>query len=251
MKKQFGLVIIFCLLFATNTYLSFGENLEDWNFDEWETDEENSLDEIDVEGSEIMGTVHMQEEFLTNDLFKISVLAEDLASPVLGAAFHLSYDPSQVAFLKYEPGDFLEKGGGDPFYLVKDAGAKLIFGQTLRKEDSFPLGNGRLVDFYFQVLAKDKFAFKFSNGVISSLDTIRQDLDHIEWKDLLLDSTNTSQLQGAFNTDGSNLKTNSLNDLSFSPMLAALIIGAVLVAGSLIFFLRKQEKKKRHVICQF
>lgn len=133
------------------------------------------------------GKVYMQGEFLNGDILKISVWAENISSPTLGIAFHLKYDGDNLSFLKYLPGEFLEKGG-DPFYLVKnyETKNKVIFGETLRRDDSFPIGSGKITDFYFQIINEDQFSFNFDNSVLSTLETIRQDLDNVLFEDLFI-----------------------------------------------------------------
>lgn len=132
-----------------------------------------------------MGRIWMENEFLDGDLMKISVKASDLLSPVLGMAFHLNYDKDKIVFLRYEPGEFLEKGG-DPFYMVKNLPDqnKIVFGETLRHEDSFPLGDGIIVNLYFQILNDSEWKFVFDRGVVSGPDASRQDIDKISWEDL-------------------------------------------------------------------
>lgn len=133
-----------------------------------------------------MGKVFMDAEFLDSDILKISTKAGDMTSTVIGLAFHLNYDSEKLAFLRYEPGDFLEKGG-DPFYLVKNDKSKLIFGETLRRNDNFPLGDGEIASFYFQIIGGTQWQFNFEKGVVSGLDSTRQDIDKIEWEDLHVD----------------------------------------------------------------
>ncbi|MBD3331188.1 hypothetical protein GF354_06740 [Candidatus Peregrinibacteria bacterium] len=134
-----------------------------------------------------IGAVYMKGEFLDGDIIKISIYADGFTTPVLGIAFHMIYENEKVEFLKYEPGKFLENGG-DPFYLVDNnpLKQKIYFGSTLRREDKFPLGGDKLADFYFQNKNHEDFVFEFSDGVVSTLDTVRQDIDNIEWEDLHL-----------------------------------------------------------------
>jgi len=133
------------------------------------------------------GKVYIQGEFLDGDILKISVWAENISSPTLGIAFHLKYEGDNLGFLKYLPGEFLEKGG-DPFYLVKndEIKNKVIFGETLRRDDSFPVGSGKITDFYFQIINEEQFSFKFDNSVLSTLETIRQDLDNVLFEDFFI-----------------------------------------------------------------
>lgn len=132
--------------------------------------------------AETMGEVSMSGSRLDEDILKLSVQVEQIGSPVLGTAFHLLYPEDNLAFLRYQPGEFLERGG-DPFYLVKDDGGRIYFGQTLRSDDRFPIGKGLVVDFYFQILREAAADLSFENGVISTLDTVRQDLNNIDWVD--------------------------------------------------------------------
>ncbi|MBL4694744.1 hypothetical protein JKY72_05235 [Candidatus Gracilibacteria bacterium] len=145
----------------------------------------DSLDRMELESAP-MGVVKMQAEFLDSDLLKIEVLVSDMLTPVLGSAFHLKFPFEDLAFLRYEPGEFLENGG-DPFYLVKAEGSEVVFGETLRRDDNFPLGSGVLVSFYFQILEEKGFSFEFDRGVVSTLDSVRQDLDNIVFEDLFVE----------------------------------------------------------------
>ncbi|PIR54616.1 hypothetical protein COU74_04990 [Candidatus Peregrinibacteria bacterium CG10_big_fil_rev_8_21_14_0_10_36_19] len=129
-----------------------------------------------------IGKIQMSHSFLDRDLIEISVNAKDLSKQVLGIAFNLKYDEN-LAFLKYEPGNFLEQGG-DPFYLVHDNG-KIIFGETLRRNDEFPSGSGEVAKFVFEVKKGEKFQFDFEKGVVSTPETVQQDLDGIKWENLV------------------------------------------------------------------
>lgn len=129
----------------------------------------------------LSGNVLMNGEFLDDNILKISVSVNDLSAPVLGIAFHLIYDKVALHFLKYESGEFLERGG-KPFYLVSDGKTGIVFGQTLRKNDNFPLGSGEIATFYFEIVDGNEFNFAFDRGAISTLDIVMQDLSNIEWQ---------------------------------------------------------------------
>lgn len=149
-----------------------------YDFDDWGDFEEDT--ETLTSGS-VSGTA----EFLDGDILKISIALADIAEPVIGLAFHLKYDQTALGFLRYDPGDFLERGG-DPFYIVhNDAeNSAVIFGATLRGDDSFPVGDGTATHFYFQILNElPSFDFGFERAVISGLDSTRQDIAQIDWQD--------------------------------------------------------------------
>lgn len=134
-----------------------------------------------------LGTVRMEAKYVNPDLIELNVYVEEMIKPVLGMAFHLNYDAEKLDFLRYEPGEFMEKGG-DPIYLVSNhSDGKLVFGETLKRNDSFPVGTGKLVKIYFEIEDGDQFEFVFQHGVVSTLEEVRQDIDLIDWQDLKVD----------------------------------------------------------------
>lgn len=177
------------------------------------------------------GHVFTETEFLDGNILKLSINASEMVSPVLGIAFHLLYS-EKLVFLKYDPGNFLERGG-DPFYLVKndDYSKKIIFGETLRREDSFPVGDGTVADFYFQILEKGDFNFAFESGTISTMDSTRQDIDLINW-------TTTQKQENSYgqaSTFEAAKKSGSINKKTYA-------IGAIAFLGfaALFYFGKKQ-----------
>lgn len=187
MKKILLLIVgLVAMSFYQNSVLADDLDLNDDEIDEdlmdLFGDEGEELDLFENE-KDTNGSMYMEGLKLDGDLFQLSVFSKDLVSPTLGIAFHLNYEKDKLAFLKYEAGEFLEVGG-DPFYLVKNdvSGDKILFGETLRRNDSFPMGSGLVANFYFQILEEDNFKFEFLNGSVSTLDTVRQDLDKINWE---------------------------------------------------------------------
>lgn len=192
------ILTVFSLVYLQVSFAEAFEDAEDFeNFwDEEVLVEENDENfEMEEEVLDYMGIVKMESEFLDGDILKISVLAEEMQTPVLGLAFNLKFNKENVAFLKYQPGNFLERGG-DPFYLVtnNDENGKIVFGETLRRKDDFPIGTGRVADFYFQIREENGLKFTFENGVVSTLDTVRQDIEKIIWEDLSIDKNGDSTI---------------------------------------------------------
>lgn len=189
------------------------------------------------------GSVLMTGEFLDSNLLKISVEVEEMVTPLLGMAFHLHYQGDKLTFLKYEPGEFLERGG-DPFYLVKNLEDKseLVFGETLRRDDAFPLGEGRVVDFYFQIINDDKFELKFSRGVVSTLNTVRQDIDKIRWEDLVLEKGSN---KGLISSSGiQSYAPGMFTKIFSSKNLISLVIGLALLSCGVFYYLVKRPREK-------
>lgn len=190
-KNLIFIISVLSLFLLSAIYLETAYGWDDIEIDysDLESDFVEDFDQNDYGFSEeIMGSVYIEQEFLDGDILEISVFARDMAMPVLGLAFHLKYESGKLKFLKYEPGEFLERGG-DPFYLVQNSEEKseIVFGETLRRNDSFPLGEGLISVFYFQIVEQDALNFSFENGVVSTLDTVRQDIDKIVWENLRLD----------------------------------------------------------------
>lgn len=225
--------IALVLTAASLTYLetAFGESIDDWG----EMDASETSSEVATTGALASGSIDMQAQPLDHDILKISVMSIDMSTPVLGVAFHLNYEGGKIKFLKYEPGDFLEQGG-DPFYLVQNDEKKnqIIFGETLRRNNKFPTGSGKVADFYFQIVKKGPLNFNLKQGAVSTLDTVRQDIDKIVWNDLsldkngkkitdeiLLETLNSGQ---KIEVEDSNLPENFEIILSMSGVIIGLII---------------------------
>lgn len=227
--------------------VAFGAAIEGWS--EEITGDEN-VAEMSVEGVDTKGIIDMQAEPLDHDILKISVMSIDMSTPVLGLAFHLNYDGDKIKFLKYEPGDFLEEGG-DPFYLVQNDAKKneIIFGETLRRDDKFPTGGGKVADFYFQISKREAMNFNFKQGAVSTLDTVRQDIDKIAWNDLSLDKNGkkiTDEILSLNLNGDEKIEVDSFNlPENFGVILA---MGVVIIGlGSWIFVNNKKRKFHRSV----
>lgn len=205
-----------------------------YDFDDWDIAEEAFSN----------GIVQMESEPLDGDILRISVLAEEISTPVLGIAFYLNFDKDNLAFLKYEPGDFLERGG-DPFYMVKDKDGKIIFGEVLRRDDKFPLGKGVIVDFYFQILDHKDLSFEFERGVVSTLDTVRQDLNEITWENLYTDKNGEKKINKEEGTEGFvDGDVSTIHSSSSKFWLAGGIISAIIGLLIFIIFVKKKENKR-------
>lgn len=250
MKKIF-LTIFFIYISLSNSTLLRAEEFGDWYSETsfMESGEDNYAEEADdpnISTAALQGRVVINDEYLDGDLLKISVVAEDFRTPVVGIAFHLKYEDQLVTFLKYEPGEYLESGG-DPFYMVQndETGSKIIFGETLRGDDQFPLGEGKIADFYFQILNEQAIPFEFSKGVISTIEVIRQDIDHVEWKNLISSRLTDDQL--VFSSQdgvlGANISKKILKKLSFySPILW--LTSGIFIASAYLLIHQKYRKKR-------
>jgi hypothetical protein len=241
-----AITLLLAILSLTYLNVAFGAKVEGWSDDV--SGDGNDM-EMSVEDVDTMGQVDMHAESLDHDILKISVMSIDMSTPVLGLAFHLNYDDDKIKFLKYESGNFLEQGG-DPFYLVQNDEKKneIIFGETLRRDDKFPIGGGKVVDFYFQVAKREPMNFNFKQGAVSTLDTVRQDIDKIIWNDLSLDKDGkkiTDDILSGQMNDSKNMEINSANLPSNSGIILAM--GMVIIGlGIWVFISNKKRKKELH-----
>lgn len=194
---------------------------------------------------EMITTILLEEEFHNGDILEIKIKIEEAAKPILGSSFHLVFENEKLNFLRYEPGNFLERGG-DPFYLVTNNDNKIVFGQTLRSEDNFPLGEGSLATFYFQIIEGEEYTFEFSNAVLSTIDVVRQDLDNVFWQNAVIsrnaerDIWANSKLE--IKTGGNGFGIH-LEELKRKYLL--FIFPFTMLFGTLLYL--KFQEKKRHV----
>lgn len=190
-------------------------------------------------------TVYIEGQFLDGDILKISVSAKDVAEEILGIAFNLKYDKSALTFIKYEPGEFLEQGG-DPFYLVSndELSGKIVFGETLRRDDEFPSGMGKIADFYWQITEEGEFPFSFERGVIATLDSVRQDLKNVNWENAILSRQNEEMMIASEDEQAGILTTSRAQSIfDSSEIFTWLALGILLLAVGL--FVGKKLGSKR------
>lgn len=202
-----------------------------------------SEETIQIEPS---GEVYLSANKLDHDLLKLTVKAKDMTTGIIGIAFHLKYDKSKLSFLKYLPGSFLEKGG-DPFYLVKNdsQNGKIIFGETLRRDDSFPTGAGNIAEFYFQSKGERPYEFKFEKAVVSSMDETRQDLDKVVFKDMTIDTQKEEKNIDYSSKENKHLQANSSNSIEEGKTPYALIgLLSIFAIISLVLIIRLIKKRQ-------
>lgn len=235
--------IALVLTAASLTYLetAFGESIDDWG----EMDASETSSEVATTGALASGSIDMQAQPLDHDILKISVMSIDMSTPVLGVAFHLNYEGGKIKFLKYEPGDFLEQGG-DPFYLVQNDEKKnqIIFGETLRRNNKFPTGSGKVADFYFQIVKKGPLNFNLKQGAVSTLDTVRQDIDKIVWNDLSLDKNGkkiTDEILSETLNSGQKIE---VEDANLPENFEIILSMSGVIIGLIIWILVERKKKK-------
>lgn len=189
---------------------------------------------------ENMGRIELSAELLETDILKVTVSTKDIIKPVLGVAFALNYEKENLKFLKYIPENFLELGG-DPIYMVQDdqEKQKIIFGETLRRDDVFPVGGGDLATLFFQIINGDQYILEFQNGVISTLDIVRQDLDNIVWENAVFTKNKLTISKEKFTTEYSQ------NNIELKTKLL-IVLGIIIIPillGSIITFLIISKRK--------
>ncbi len=189
-----------------------------------------------------LGKVQMEGEFISSDVIKLTIKIADLSEGIIGGAFNLLYPSDDLLFLRYDPGTFLEQGG-DPLYLVKNTDGKIFAGITLRRNDSFPDGEGVLLTFYFQLNSGDNFDFTFDNGVLSTLKEVRQDLEKISWESLTMKRGDGDKVVYSSNAGGG-YQASILSFGSGTSLKFLLLVLSTLSGLLLIVFLKKRDDKR-------
>lgn len=106
-----------------------------------------------------------------------------MIDPLFGVAFDIHF-PDSLDFIRFEHGEFLEKGGS-PLYLVQtsEAGKSLTTGISLKYGDLVQTGSGTLISFYFKHGTPLPPSFSFEHTVASNLiQGTRRDLANIQWQ---------------------------------------------------------------------
>jgi hypothetical protein len=186
-------------------------------------------------------TVFLTHEFLEKEVLKITINVKNAVTPIIGAAFHLGFDLKKLDFLKYVPGDFLEKGG-DPMYLITQKSNKIIFGETLTSKDNLPVGEGEMAELYFQIKEEKPYNFSFENAVLSTLDTVMQDIEEVDWIDYEI--SDTIQKTEIFDTTTQeNILDKTMNFFSLKNVLLTLIPASALFFTLWTIYINKIKPK--------
>lgn len=184
------------------------------------------------------GKVKIEGYEISPGILEIEINAEKIELPVIGSAFHLYY-PEELKFLAYYSGDFLERGG-DPIYLVKDKGDKVIYGSSLKRDDNFPLESGTLVKMQFEIVKGEVFNFQFKNAELAFADSIEQELNQILFEDGVVDLTSQNQINAYSNDiNGGQNENNFVRKVLkfwYMPIMAAISI-------YLVYMLKKGSMK--------
>lgn len=203
-----------------------------------------SINDIEIENKQTEKThqtVFLTHEFLEKGILKINVNTKDALTPVIGAAFHLKFDNEKIEFLKYLPGDFLERGG-DPMYLVTQKSDKIIFGETLTSKDMLPVGEGLLAEIYFQTKKEKPYYFSFENGVLSTLTTVMQDIEEVEFSDYEIIDEENEKKTITISSD-KNILASTLNFFSLKNVLLILIPSTAMFFTLWTIYLNKIKPK--------
>jgi hypothetical protein len=114
----------------------------------------------------------------------ISVDGNALLDPFFGLAFHLQYDTEQYEFDHYDLGDFFSTGD-DPMVFVEDSREypEIIAGISLKRGKTINKSEGTFLKLYFnkKVYEPDVSGFKLEDGIYSSFDEGRKDIESVEF----------------------------------------------------------------------
>ena len=124
----------------------------------------------------------MHEETETQHI--VSIEANALLYPFFGLAFHLQYDPALYEFDHFTLGDFF-KSSDDPMAFVDESleYAEIVAGISLKRGQVIDKSEGTFLKLYFnkKVYQPDFNGFVIEQGVFSSFDEGRKDIDSVEF----------------------------------------------------------------------
>jgi len=107
-----------------------------------------------------------------------------LKYPFFGLAFHLEYDPGQYEFDHYDLGSFFSESD-DPMVFIEDSQEhpEVISGISLKRGKTIEKSEGTFLKLYFnkKVYEPDFTSFKLENGIYSSFDEGRKDIESVEF----------------------------------------------------------------------
>lgn len=177
----------------------------------------------------------MEKTLLEANVVKVSVKAEEMGKPILGFSFKINI-PREYKFLKYQPGVFLERGGS-PIYLVENNGSEVIFGETLLDKGSLPKGSGEVASFYFQSNGAEA-DFSFRDGIVSTFDEERKDLNGVEWTGL---EVMTKEMKVESSSQSNEVYALPSVELSFLE-IGVLGLSVVILVAAIIIYLKPNNK---------
>ncbi len=195
------------------------------------------------------GKAYLIGEQVDKDLLTVEIYAGGLTVPVIGTNFSLLYETEKLSFLKYEPGEFFERGG-DPFYMVQNNldNEYVLFGTTLKRDDKFPQGDGLVGKLYFEVIGGSDFLFQFENGIFATVDTVRQDLQSIQWNDLYFDSAQSKIVSSQHdNTQPTILAIQDQSEEKTGFVFGVVISFLSLLVLFIVLFIFLQKRRKQSV----
>ncbi len=233
MKRNFLLTILGLILIISPSVFAKNANIAHANAEsilrEW------GITDIENTNNENISKIFLNHEVLEEGLLKIFVQIESITNSLIGASFNLYFDNEKLSFLNYLPGSFFEQGG-DPIYLITQKESKIIFGETLLKDDEFPLGEGTLVELVFQILDAPPYEFSFEKGVLASSETVLQDLIEVKWENLEI-----QEIENFENIIITNSKSKNYNKIfSLQNIALALLLSISVIVFSL-FLIQKNK----------
>ncbi|MFQ5455596.1 MAG: hypothetical protein ACE5EA_05235 [Nitrospirota bacterium] len=117
------------------------------------------------------------------DPVTIDIIANDITRPVLSSAFDIDFNASGLEFNNsYLTGDFFEKDGGNPDYLVtleEGSTNKIIIGVSLSSDSKGIKGSGTIISLQLRLKNGAENEITFSNN--SLLDSSGRIIEGILW----------------------------------------------------------------------
>lgn len=106
----------------------------------------------------------------------LTVTMNNVSAPFFGTAFHLHYNPQQLAFDHYTLGNYFV--ANNPITLINDKKSTIVAGLSLKRGETIDENEGALLHIYFNKERnyKQNPTAYFSNTVFSTFTDKRKDI---------------------------------------------------------------------------
>jgi hypothetical protein len=210
---------------------------------------------------------------ISGDLYQIDVLIENIPEKFLGTAFDLVISDPNWEYQGYKLGSIFSQPLSTLALVTQrqTPQKKIVFGVTLKHGFTIDSKKGTLASFNLRLPKKDGLSIELANGVLSTFENERKDLESVLWEKSTIGSTTTDKVsptkksvtakkkpskQEETTTETSEMEdeTLSLSDPppsnispfhNFSPSLLFWIVLFLIVSGSGILLLWKFVLKKK------
>ncbi len=104
-----------------------------------------------------------------------------------------------------------------------------------------PLGEGLIAEIYFQTIKEKPYFFSFENAVLSTMNTVMQDIEEVDFEDYEI--SDEEENKSPIITPNKNILETTLNFFSLKNVLLAIIPSSALFFTLWTIYLNKIKPK--------